>query len=89
MFRNTIVLLGILCIPAFTQQAQGPLINSRIGDLVLAGVSQSEIIRIISSAPSVNFDLRPASTDALLKVGVSEDIIKAMAARENGNESAI
>jgi hypothetical protein len=51
---------------------------------VLAGVSQTEIIRIISSAPAVGFDLRPNSNDELLKVGVSEDIIKAMAAREAG-----
>jgi hypothetical protein len=84
MIRSTIFLLGIFCIPAFTQQTQGPLTNERIGGLVLAGVSQAEIIRIISSAVAVNFDLRPNSTDELLKVGVSEDIIKAMAARESG-----
>lgn len=76
MFRIRIVVLGMLCMPAFTQQAQGPLTNARIGDLVLAGVSQAEIVRIIASAPAVNFDLRPNSTDALLQVGVSEDIIR-------------
>jgi hypothetical protein len=59
MVRIT-VLLGILCIPAFSQQAQGPLTNERIGGLMLAGVSQAEIIRIIGSAPAVNFDLRPS-----------------------------
>lgn len=84
MYRIAVVLLGIACIPAFTQQAKGPLTNERVGGLVLAGVSESEIIRIISSAPSVSFDLRPNSTDELLNVGVSEDIIKAMAARESG-----
>jgi hypothetical protein len=52
--------------------------------MVLARVSQTEIVRIISSAPTVSFDLRPGSTDKLLKVGVSEDIIKAMSAREAG-----
>src|SRR5438132_714969 len=31
MFCVRIVVLGILCIPAFTQQAQGPLNNARIG----------------------------------------------------------
>jgi hypothetical protein len=67
---------------ALGQQAQGTLTNQRIGDMALAGVSQSEIIRVISTAASVSFDLRPNSTDALLQVGVSEDIIKAMAARE-------
>lgn len=86
MYRIAVVLLGIACIPAFTQQAKGPLTNERIGGLVLAGVSESEIIRIISSASAVNFDLRPNSTDELLKVGVSEDVIKAMAARESGTQ---
>jgi hypothetical protein len=52
--------------------------------MVLAGVSANEIIRIIASAPVVSFDLRPGSTDNLLKVGVPEAIIKAMAAREAG-----
>jgi hypothetical protein len=70
------------------QQAQGPLTNQRIGDLVLAGVSQGEVIRIIGSASAVNFNLRPNSTDALLRVGVSEDIIEAMAAKESGAEVA-
>jgi hypothetical protein len=44
---------------AVRQQAQGTLINQPIGDMVLAGVSQTEIIRIISSAPAISFDLRP------------------------------
>jgi hypothetical protein len=52
--------------------------------LVVAGVSEAEVIRVIQTAPRIDFDLRPASTDALLKVGVSEDVIKAMAARESG-----
>jgi hypothetical protein len=69
---------------ALGQQAQGTLTNQRIGDMVLAGVSQTEVIRVISSATTISFDLRPSSTDSLLKVGVSEDIIKAMAARESG-----
>jgi hypothetical protein len=56
---------------------------------VLAGVSEREVIRVISSASTISFDLRPGSTDNLLKVGVSEDIIKAMAARENGTQVPI
>lgn len=72
----------ILASAAAGQQTQGQLTNQRIGDMVLAGVSQSEIVRIIGSAPAVNFDLTPSSTDNLLKAGVSEDIVKAMAARE-------
>lgn len=56
----------------------------RVADLVRMGVSTPEIMRLIGSAPQANFDLRPGSTDNLLKAGVPEDIIKAMAARENG-----
>jgi hypothetical protein len=35
----------------------------------------------IRNAPVVSFSLLPESTDALLRAGVSEDVIKAMAAR--------
>jgi len=66
------------------QQSPGPLNDQRIADLVAMGVSQQEILRIIATAPKIDFDLRPVSTDALLKLGVSEDVIKAMAARESG-----
>jgi hypothetical protein len=76
--------LSIFAITLAAQQPAGTLTNARVGDLVLAGVSPSEIIRIISTAPRVNFDLRPGSTDNLLKTGVSEEIIKAMSARETG-----
>jgi len=66
------------------QEPQGTLTNIRVANLVRLGVSTPEIARIIGSAPQVNFDLRPGSTDNLLKAGVSEEIIKAMAARETG-----
>jgi hypothetical protein len=72
----------VLSACAFAQQAPGPLTNAGVGGLVLAGVPASEVIRVIATAPRIDFDLRPVSTDALLKVGVSEEIIKAMAARE-------
>jgi len=74
----SLVITASLC----AQQPAGTLTNQRIGDLVQAGVSSSEIIRIIGSAQTVNFDLRPGSTDNLLSAGVSEEIIKAMAAKE-------
>src|SRR5437868_7693525 len=87
MKLTTLAVLVIGCCSPLilaAQQTQGTLTNGRIEDMVLAGVSQSEIIRIISTASAFNFDLRPGSTDNLLKVGVSENIIKAMAAREIG-----
>jgi hypothetical protein len=87
--QAAVILSLILASVAVGQQAQGTLTNQRVGDMVLAGVSQKEIIRIISTASVVTFDLRPVSTDALLQVGVSEDIIKAMAARENGTTAVL
>jgi hypothetical protein len=61
-----------------------PLNDQRIVDLVSMGVSQTEIIRMIGSAQKFDFDLRPISTAAMLNAGVSEDVIKAMAAKTNG-----
>ena len=60
------------------------LTNTKIEQLVQAGVSEAEITHIIGTTSTFDFDLRPVSTDALMKAGVSEDIIKAMAAREAG-----
>lgn len=67
-------------------RAQGPALldDQRVMDLIAMGVSQAEVIRMIGRTEKFNFDLRPVSTDALLKSGVSEDVIKAMAARTYG-----
>jgi hypothetical protein len=79
------IFASVLCaFCLFGQRAQGPLSDQRICDLVAAGVSAPEILRIIASAPSVDFDLRPGSTAAMMQAGVSEETIKAMAARESG-----
>lgn len=80
LFFCSLVAAGLL----FSQRPQGVLTNQRVGDLVRAGVSTDEVIRIIGSAQAVNFDLRPGSTENLLSAGVNEDVIKAMAARESG-----
>jgi hypothetical protein len=39
---------------------------------------------MVATAPKIDFDLQPVATDAMMKAGISEDVIKAMAARENG-----
>src|SRR3982750_312602 len=74
----------LICSFLFAQQAQGPLNDQRVVDLVAMGVSESEIIRMIAIAPKFDFDLRPISTDAMLKQGVSEEVIKPMSARNVG-----
>jgi hypothetical protein len=79
----------LLSVALSAQKSPGPLTNQKVGDLVIAGVSPGEVIRIIGSAAAVSFDLRPNSTDNLLSAGVSEEIIKAMAARESGSPTVI
>jgi hypothetical protein len=75
---------GVFSIRLSAQQPQGPLTDQRIMTLVMAGVSPSEVFRIIATAPEISFDLRPIATDAMMNVGVSPQMIKAMAAREIG-----
>lgn len=66
-----------------------PLTDARISELAQKGVRSDEMIRLIRTAPSVNFDLAPAAEDQLMKAGVSEDVIKAMAAREMGQVAPV
>lgn len=82
--KTTIALCLVLSVSLSAQQAQGPLTDQRIATLVTSGVSLQEVLRIVGSAPQVNFDLTPGATDAMIKAGVSEEVIKAMAAREAG-----
>jgi hypothetical protein len=70
--------------PAFQQKLQPALDDLRIMQLVQGGVHTDELQRMIASAPTVSFLMNPASTDVMLKAGVSEDVLKAMSARTNG-----
>lgn len=74
---------------AWAQQAPGPqtsrpLTDQRIIELVHSGVSADELIRLIQTAPQVNFDLSPTGDDTMLQAGVSQEVIKAMSSREQG-----
>lgn len=62
-------------------QPTTPLTNLRVIQLVQAGLRADELSRIIGTAAVVDFNLAPAFTDQLLQYGVSEETIKAMAAR--------
>jgi hypothetical protein len=66
-----------------TASSTGPLTNVKVIHLVQAGLGYEELARIISTAPSVDFNLTPAFTNQLLEYGVSEDTIKLMSARVN------
>ena len=88
---RTILKTTVIC-SAFTlclvaqqpQGSSGPLTDQRVVELVRAGVSADELARIIATASQVSFDLSPSGTDGMMNAGVSEDTIKAMAAREQG-----
>jgi hypothetical protein len=68
---------------AIVSAQQNQLTDQGIVNLVQSGVGQAEVVRVIAKAQNFNFDLRPVSTDWMLKAGVSEDILRAMAARQN------
>ena len=76
------------CLAAHAQtrpasQDAGPLTNAAIVKLVRAGFSEKTVITIISTRP-VQFDLAPDRLIELKKRGVSEKVILAMLARDNG-----
>jgi hypothetical protein len=74
----------LLC-SAFLLFAQdGALDDKRIVEMVRSGISQQQIVTAIAAAPEVHFDLSPGSLNGLVQAGVSDQIIKAMAARQNG-----
>jgi hypothetical protein len=79
---------ALLAFSSFVFAADRPPLNDqRIMNLTQDGVSEAEILRLIATAHEFAFDLRPAATDAMLKVGVSDAVVRAMAARESGMPS--
>src|SRR5437764_9046874 len=63
--------------------AEAPLTNAAVVKLVRAGFSEKTVIAIIRARP-VRFELAPDHLIELKKRGVSEKIILAMLARDNG-----
>lgn len=79
-----LLLSGITGCAIAQQSVINPMDNQRVFDLCKGGLHADEVIAIIMAAPEVSFELSPASTDALIRSGVPERVIKAMAARMNG-----
>jgi hypothetical protein len=76
---------ALLCWEVTAQTGpQSAMTNDRVIQLVQAGLHSDELERLISGAKEVNFTLTPAAMDSMLKAGVTEDTIKAMAARQQG-----
>ena len=81
-----ILCLLIFCLPAWGQRTNNaPLTNASIVKLVKAGFKEKSIITIIDSRP-VTFDLSTDRIIELKRTGVSEKIILAMMARQEGTE---
>jgi hypothetical protein len=84
--------LSLLSLSACTLLAQQPgtgaLTNHRVMELTKSGITENELVRLIATASDVSFDLTPDAENTMLKAGVSENIIKAMAARETNNPPA-
>jgi len=85
-------LLLILCLLVFCSLAWGqpranpaPLTNASVVKLVKAGFKEKSIITIIASRP-VSFDLSTDRIIELKRTGVSEKVILAMMARQEGTE---
>lgn len=74
-----VITCGLLCAQQVT------LTDSRLMELAQTGVSETEMLRLVNTAPTIDFDLRPAATEAMVKAGITENVIKAMSARENGS----
>src|SRR5437868_6506006 len=70
---------------AQTKSNDGPLTNAEIIELVTADFKEKTVILIIASRVP-NFDLSPDRMIQLKHAGVSENIIVAMLARQEGND---
>lgn len=79
-----LLFLALCALTAAAQQPKGPMTDQRVVNLAYAGLSADELVRVIRNAPEVNFDLTPAALDGLAKAGISDQVIRAMAARANG-----
>jgi hypothetical protein len=87
-FPTTLITLCLLIGGTFAAQAQsrqdeGPMTNAEIIKLVKAGFKEKTIVLIISSRIP-NFDLSSDRMIQLKRAGVSENIIVAMLARQEG-----
>ena len=79
------MVLGCSCVLAQSTDSNGPLTNAAVVKLVKAGFKEKTVITIIASRPS-RFDLSPDRMIELKRTGLSEKIILAMMARQEGTD---
>ncbi len=79
------MVLGCSCVLAQSTDSNGPLTNAAVVKLVKAGFKEKTVITIIASRPA-RFDLSPDRMIELKRTGLSEKIILAMMARQEGTD---
>ncbi len=67
---------------AIAQRPVSPMDDQRVYQLCKNGLHADEVIAIIMAAPDVNFELSPGSTDALLRGGVPDRVVKAIGSQD-------
>jgi hypothetical protein len=77
--------LGYVSVAAQTSRSEAPLTNASIVKLIKAGFKEKTVVAIIGSRPA-QFDLSTERMIELKRSGVSERIILAMLARQDGTE---
>jgi hypothetical protein len=83
---NMRVLAGLL-LAGSMNAADAPMNNQDVMSMVASGVSQDLILTTIRNSEP-HFNLMPSSMDQMKKAGVPEQVIRAMAARQNGSQAA-
>jgi hypothetical protein len=79
------IVLGCSYVLAQSTDSNGPLTNAAVVKLVKAGFKEKTVITIIASRPA-RFDLSPDRMIELKRTGLSEKIILAMMARQEGTD---
>lgn len=82
-----LVLVSCSFVLGQARPTEPPLTNASVVKLVKAGFKEKSIIQIIASKPS-NFDLSTDRIIELKRTGVSEKVILAMMARQDGSDFA-
>src|SRR5258705_11074804 len=82
------VILALWLVSAFGQNSATPLNNETIFRLVASGVPAETIINTIRGASAVNFGFLPGDLTLFQRYNVPDDVVKAMAAKNNGKPIA-
>src|SRR5258706_4784038 len=82
---KALVFAAVWALSAYGQNSTtGPLTNETVIRLVASGVPADTVIKTIQAASSVSFGFLPGDLALLQRYNVSDEIVKAMAAKANG-----